>query len=54
MGLNVTDRHTWIHEQLDDINPLTQNDSFSGRTAPLTTKRCILYVYSTNTGTNYF
>ena len=25
-----------------------------GRTAPITSKRCILYIYSTNTGTEYF
>ena len=25
-----------------------------GSTAPLTSKRCILYIYSTNTGTEYF
>ena len=25
-----------------------------GRTAPLTPKRCILYIYSTNIGTEYF
>jgi len=36
------------------INPLTPNDPYSGRTAPLTSKRCILYLYSTNTGTEYF
>ena len=30
------------------------NDSYSGRTAPLTSKRCILYIYSTNIGTEYF
>jgi len=36
------------------INPLTPNDHFSGRTAPLTYTRCILYIYSTNTGTEYF
>ena len=29
------------------INPLTPNDDYSGRTAPLTSKRCILYIYST-------
>jgi len=29
------------------INPLTSNDDYSGRTAPLTSKRCILYIYST-------
>jgi len=33
------------------INPLTPKDHYSGRTAPLTSKRCILYFYSTNTGT---
>jgi len=36
------------------INPLTPNDSYSGRTAPLTSKRCILYIYSTNKSTAYF
>ena len=36
------------------INPLTPNDDYSGRTTPLTSKRCILYIYSTNTGTEYF
>ena len=38
----------------DNINPLTPNDPYSGRTAPLTSKRCILYIYSTNIGTEYF
>ena len=33
---------------------LTPNDVYSGRTAPLTSKCCILYIYSTNTGTEYF
>ena len=36
------------------IDPLTSNDHYSGRTAPLTSKRCILYIYSTNIGTEYF
>jgi hypothetical protein len=36
------------------FNPLTPNDHYSGRTAPLTSKSCILYIYSTNTGTEYF
>ena len=36
------------------FNLLTPKDSYSGRTAPLTSKRCILYIYSTNTGTEYF
>ena len=36
------------------INPLTPNDDYSGRTAPLNSKRYILYIYSTNIGTEYF
>jgi len=36
------------------LNPLTPNDHCNGRTAPLTSKRCILYIYSTNIGTEYF
>ena len=36
------------------INPLTPNDHYSGRTAPLTSKRFMLYIYSTNIGTEYF
>jgi len=36
------------------INLLTPNDTYSGRTAPLNSKRCILYIYSTNIGTEYF
>ena len=37
-----------------NINPLTPNDDYSGRTALLTSKRCIIYIYSTNIGTEYF
>ena len=36
------------------LNHLTPNDPYMGRTAPLTSKRCILYIYSTNIGTEYF
>ena len=36
------------------VNLLTPNDDYSGRTAPLTSKCCILYIYSTNIGTKYF
>ena len=36
------------------INPLMPNGLYSGRTAPLTSKRCILFIYSTNIGTEYF
>jgi len=35
------------------LNLLTPNDDYSGRTAPLTSKCCILYIYSTNIGTEY-
>ena len=36
------------------FNPLTPNDHYNGRTAPLAFKRYILYTYSTNIGTVYF
>ena len=36
------------------FNPLTPNDHYSGPTAPLTSKRYILCIYSTNIGTEYF
>ena len=36
------------------VNRLTPNDPYMGRTAPLTFKRCILYIYSTNICTKYF
>ena len=44
---NVTSISIWL-------NRLTPNDPYMGRTAPLTSKRCILYIYSTNIGTEYF
>ena len=37
-----------------NINRLTPNDPYMGHTAPLTSKRSILYIYSTNVGTEYF
>ena len=36
------------------VNPLTPNDLYMGRTAPLTSKLCILYIYSTDIDTEYF
>jgi predicted membrane protein len=36
------------------LNHLTPNGHFSGRTAPLTSRLCILYIYSTNIRTEYF
>ena len=47
-GKNARCRFTHV------INRLTPNDPYMGHTAPLTSKRCILYIYSTNTGTEYF
>jgi hypothetical protein len=43
-----------IFYRLSVVNPLTPNDTYRGRTAPLTSKRCILYIYSTNIGIEYF
>jgi hypothetical protein len=37
-----------------DINHLKPNGHFSGRTAPLTYRRCSLFIYSTNIRTEYF
>ena len=36
------------------FNPLTPNDLYMSRTVPLTSKHCILYIYSRNVGTEYF
>ena len=49
---------TWFgfgfNKHYDLFNRLTPNDSYMGRTAPLTSKHCISYIYSTNIGTEYF
>ena len=37
-----------------NINPLKPNDPYRGRAAPLTSKRFISYIYSTNIGTECF
>jgi len=36
------------------VNHLTPNDHYMGRTAQLNSRRCILYIYSTNIRTEYF
>ena len=36
------------------IKRLTPNDPYMGLTTLLNSKRCILYIYSTNIGTEYF
>ena len=43
-----------LQVKLYTINRLTPDDSYMGRTAPLTSKHYILYIYSTNVGTEYF
>jgi hypothetical protein len=55
-SMSSTSRIFFIYYLFDvgDINHLTPNDHFSGRTAPLTSRRCILYIYSTNIRTEYF
>ena len=40
-----------IKKKFTYINRLTPNDPYMG---PLTSKHCILYIYSTNIGTEYF
>ena len=50
---NFDSCYTLIDYQIH-INLLTPNDDYSGRTAPITSKCCILYIYSTNIGTEYF
>jgi len=35
-------------------NHLTPNDHYTGRTAQLTSRCCILFIYSTNIRTEYF
>ena len=47
-------RHYIVQDNDRVINPLTPNDHYSGRTAPLTSKSFILYIYSINIGTEYF
>ena len=48
-GVNNIDLFIWQF-----VNRLTPNGPYMGRTAPLTSKRCILYIYSTNFCTEYF
>ena len=43
-----------FEEEEEVINLLMPNDPYMGRTAPLTSKCCILYICSTNIGTEYF
>ena len=54
-NLCLRKRFSWITAPLEYLlNRLTPNDPYMGRTAPLTSKRYILCIYSTNIGTEYF
>jgi hypothetical protein len=53
-GLITEAEITAINDRHIVLNHLTTNCHFSGRTAPLTSRRCILYIYSTNIYTDYF
>jgi hypothetical protein len=50
----VARHYSFGHKCSADVNPLTPNDPYRGRTALLFSKRCILYIYSTDLGTEYF
>ena len=52
-------KETWnevleCNEPNNSFNRLTPKDPYMGCSAPLTSKHCILYIYSTNTCTEYF
>ena len=53
-------QHSWCHYQryaqslINDFKPLAPNDVYIVRTAQLTSRRCILNIYSTNILTEYF
>ena len=56
--LKIAEFRTPTHQDIREkgskfLNPLTPNDLYMSRTAPLTSKLCILYIYSTNVGTEY-
>ena len=43
-----------LHWVQNVLNPLKPNDIYICRTAALTSRCCILYIYSTNIHTEYF
>jgi len=51
---NITVEANRISPPTYFFNSLKPNDPYRGRAAPLNSKRCILYIYSTNVGTEYF
>ena len=53
-GQRGGNRRRWEDNIKMALNPLKPNDAYIGRTAPLTSRRCILYIYSANKRTEYF
>jgi thiosulfate reductase cytochrome b subunit len=52
---SLNDINKYISERCHSrINHLTPNGHFGGRTAPLTSRRLIFFIYSTNIHTEYF
>ena len=43
-----------VQTVISRLNHLTPNGYYMGRTAQLTSRCCILYIYSTNIHTEYF
>ena len=52
--IQLNGKKTLSKTHLTYLNRLTTNDPYMGRTAPLTSKRCTSYIYSTNIDTEYF
>ena len=48
-----SNHYRWVN-LLSPNDPYMGRNPYMGRTAPLTSKRCILCIYSTNIGTEYF
>ena len=46
LEFSVSSSHTHTHTQSVRFNHLTPNDHFSGRTAPLTSRCCIFYLFN--------
>jgi hypothetical protein len=50
-GLHI---NSWGKKKLTLLNPFMPNGHYNGRTTPLTSRRCILNIYSTNICGEYF
>jgi len=52
--LSVNTEYSKPLKHLSFLNHLTPMGHYMGRTAQLTSRRCILYIYATNIHTEYF